>query len=214
MPKLWSEAPGARAREISADAATLIWVGLWAALCSRLYSFLSGLAKAGRAIREGGAGLNAVGEQIGEALGHTPVIGHRVDELIRSAFSAVSERFVEVGGSLERIILIVAALLTLVVLAIALTVWLQRYLPWRLERLRTIGAAYHAIRLAPRAADPEMERLLASRALHRLTYRELLVHTPDPFGDWASGRYDRLAKAELASVGLRPGTGVRRSEGK
>jgi len=211
MPKLWSEAPGARAREISADAATLIWVGFWAVLCSRLYAFLAGFAKAGRAIREGGAGLNATGEQIGEALGRTPVIGHRVDELIRSAFSAVSERFVEIGGSLERIILIMAALLALVVLAIALTAWLQRYLPWRLERLRTIGAAHRAIRLAPRAADLEMERLLASRALHRLSYRELLVHTPDPFGDWASGRYDRLARAELASVGLRPGTGVRRS---
>src|SRR2546426_2601392 len=99
MPKLWSEAPGARAREISADAATLIWLGVWAVLCSRLYAFLAGLAKAGRAIREGGAGLNATGEQIGEALGRTPVIGHRVDELIRSAFSAVSERFVEIGGS-------------------------------------------------------------------------------------------------------------------
>src|SRR2546425_5235 len=123
MPKLWSEAPGARAREISADAATLIWVGFWAVLCSRLYAFLAGLAKAGRAIRE----------------------------------------------------------------------------------------AHRAIRLAPRTADLEIERLLASRALHRLSYRELLVHTPDPFGDWASGRYDRLARAELASVGLRPGTGVRRS---
>ncbi len=213
MPKLWSEAPGARAREISADAATLIWVGFWAVLCSRLYAFLAGLAKAGRAIREGGAGLNATGEQIGEALGHTPVIGRRVDELIRSAFFAVSERFVEIGGSLERIILIMAALLALVVLAIALTVWLQRYLPWRLERLRTIGAAYHAIRLAPQAADSEMERLLASRALHRLSYRELLAHTPDPFGDWASGRYDRLARAELASAGLRPSSGRRRSQG-
>src|SRR2546426_10083327 len=99
MPKLWSEAPGARAREISADAATLIWVGFWAVLCSRLYAFLAGLAKAGRAIREGGVGLNATGEQIGEALGRTPVIGHRVGEMIRSAFSAVSERFVETGGS-------------------------------------------------------------------------------------------------------------------
>src|SRR2546425_10366320 len=98
MPKLWSEAPGARAREISADAATLIWVGFWAVLCSRLYAFLAGLAKAGRAIREGGVGLNATGEQIGEALGRTPVIGHRVGEMIRSAFSAVSERFVEIGG--------------------------------------------------------------------------------------------------------------------
>src|SRR2546428_6571469 len=99
MPKLWSEAPGARAREISADAATLIWVGFWAVLCSRLYAFLAGLAKAGRAIREGGVGLNATGEQIGEALGRTPVIGHRVGEMIRSAFSAVSERFVEIGGA-------------------------------------------------------------------------------------------------------------------
>src|SRR3989475_4409404 len=109
MPKLWSEAPGARAREISADAATLMWVGFWTVLCPRLYAFLAGFAKAGRAIREGGAGLNATGEQIGEALGRTPVIGHRVDELIRSAFSAVSERFVEIGGAPPRIILIKTA---------------------------------------------------------------------------------------------------------
>src|SRR2546428_5053307 len=109
MPKLWSEAPGARAREISADAATLIWVGFWAVLCSRLYAFLAGLAKAGRAIREGGVGLNATGEQIGEALGRTPVIGHRVGEMIRSAFSAVSERFVEIGGCLRTKNLIIVA---------------------------------------------------------------------------------------------------------
>src|SRR2546428_10768533 len=136
MPKLWSEAPGARAREISADAATLIWVGFWAVLCSRLYAFLAGLAKAGRAIREGGAGLNATGEQIGEALGRTPVIGRRVDELIRSAFSAVSERFMEIGGSLGRIIPLMAALLALVGRAIALTVSPQPDRPSRLERLR------------------------------------------------------------------------------
>src|SRR2546426_11952315 len=109
MPKLWSEAPGARAREISADAATLIWLGVWAVLCSRLYAFLAGLAKAGRAIREGCAGLNATGEQIGEALGHTPVIGRRVDELIRSAFSAVSERFVELGATPDSVALMLAS---------------------------------------------------------------------------------------------------------
>src|SRR2546425_5732182 len=128
MPKLWSEAPGARAREISADAATLIWVGFWTVFCSRLYAFLAGFAKAGRAIREGGAGLNATGEQIGEALGRTPVIGHRVDELIRSAFSAVSERFVEIGGAPPRKLLIIAAPPPLVVLAGSLTPLLQRHL--------------------------------------------------------------------------------------
>src|SRR2546428_1934516 len=134
MPKLWSEAPGARAREISADAATLIWLGVWAVLCSRLYAFLAGLAKAGRAIREGGAGLNATGEQIGEALGHTPVIGRRVDELIRSAFSAVSERFVEIGGSLERIILIMGAPPPPAGVVVALAPWVPPGPPPRVGR--------------------------------------------------------------------------------
>jgi hypothetical protein len=42
------------------------------------------------------------------------------------------------------------------------------------------------------------------RAVTRLDYTDLLEFTPDPLGDWANGRHDRLARAELASVGLRP----------
>jgi len=52
-------------------------------------------------------------------------------------------------------------------------------------------------------SDDAMQRALAFRALNRLPYPELLEHTADPFGDFAAGRYDRLARAELASVGLR-----------
>ena len=42
------------------------------------------------------------------------------------------------------------------------------------------------------------------RAVTRLDFPTLLEYTSDPLGDWASGRHDRLARAELASVGLRP----------
>ncbi len=42
------------------------------------------------------------------------------------------------------------------------------------------------------------------RAVTRLDYSTLLEYTPDPLGDWVRGRNDRLARAELASVGLRP----------
>jgi hypothetical protein len=49
-----------------------------------------------------------------------------------------------------------------------------------------------------------IERALAMRAVTRLDYSTLLEYTPDPLGDWATGRHDRLARAELASVGLRP----------
>jgi hypothetical protein len=80
--------------------------------------------------------------------------------------------------------------------------WLMRYLPWRAARLATVRSAHRVIRrgdLSPAA----MQRALASRALNRLPYPDLLEYTGDPFGDFAAGRYEGLARAELASVGLR-----------
>ena len=86
--------------------------------------------------------------------------------------------------------------------------WLNRYLPWRLAKWRRLNAAATAIRGSRQKSRklipaPEMETLLASRALHRLEYDELLEFTPDPFGDWLAGRHERLAEAELDRVGLR-----------
>jgi hypothetical protein len=72
-----------------------------------------------------------------------------------------------------------------------------------MERLRRVRSAHRAIRKAPET-DAGIERTLAMRAMARLDYDTLLDFTPDPLGDWTSGRHDRLARAELASVGLRP----------
>ena len=65
-------------------------------------------------------------------------------------------------------------------------------------------AAHRAIRTIPGLADPSVERVLALRAVTRLDYATLLEYSPDPLGDWTNGRLDRLARAELASEGLRP----------
>ena len=56
---------------------------------------------------------------------------------------------------------------------------------------------------APGVTRESIDRLLASRALHRMSWEELLVHSRDPLGEFAAGRYKALAKAELESVGLR-----------
>jgi hypothetical protein len=112
------------------------------------------------------------------------------------------------GTDLERLLIVVAALLGLLVVAVALAPWLNRYLPWRVARWRRLNAAARVIRRRKVANsepldDAELARILASRALHRLEYDELLEFTPDPFGDWAAGRHDRLMQAELDRVGLR-----------
>jgi hypothetical protein len=203
--KFWSEVPSARIREVVADVATWAWVSLWAVIAFRLYSTLAGYAEVGRAIGRGGANIQAAGDSVGNSLGGLPLVGEQVSGLTRSAFGAAGEPFVFVGGQLEQLLLIIAALLGILVLGVTLVPWLSRYLPWRARRLYELRTAHRVIRKATRdVPEATIQRLLASRALHRLTYGELLDHSPDPIGDFATGRYDRLARAELESVGLRP----------
>ena len=95
-----------------------------------------------------------------------------------------------------------AAVITLLVLAVPLVPWLSRYLPWRVRRLRRVRAA-HRVARSRSVPPPVAEKILAARAVYSLDYQTLLEYSPDPFGDFAAGRHDRLARAELAGVGLR-----------
>lgn len=203
--KFWSEVPRARAFEMAADIATWIWVSIWVVIAWRIYSTLAGFAEIGRAIERGGMNIQAAGTQVGETLGGVPLLGEQLRTLSGSAFGAAGQPFVFVGDELEELLLLIATLLGILVLGITLIPWLSRYLPWRARRLYELRTAHRVIRVAPRdVPKPIIERTLAGRALHRLTYGELLEHTPDPIGDFTSGRYDRLARAELEQVGLRP----------
>ena len=204
MVKIWSETPAAQAREVAADIATLVWVVFWGALGWQVYSVLAQFAEAGRVIRGGGRNIGRAGEELGSALRDTPLLGEQLDDAARRSLAAAGQPFVQFGTELESLILILAAVLGALVIAVPLLPWLFRYVPWRWERLQRLRAAHRAIRRAPtHLADPQVKRLLASRAVHRLDWEELLEYTPDPLGDWAAGRHDRLVQAELASAGLR-----------
>jgi hypothetical protein len=216
---IWSERRGPRLREMTADAATIAWIGLWALLGIRLYLRLAELAGAGRLIRDGGNRLLATGGQVAAAVEDIPLVGAGAAGRIRDAFGATAQPVIAFGSDLERLLIIIAGLLGLIVVAIAVVPWLNRYLPWRLARFERLNAGARVIRpaaIAGGASLPaaELDRLLASRALHRLEYAQLLEFTPDPFGDWAAGRLDGLVQAELESVGLAvpvpPGRGARR----
>ena len=205
MPKIWSELPGARLREILADVATAAWLWFWGGVVLGLYNLLAGFRTVGETIREGGANVTSAGLDLSTALEGVPLVGENVAGLTRRAFAGAGQPFVDFGTELERFVIVVAATLAFLVALVTIGPWLTRYVPWRAERLRRLRAAHRVIRVAPDVRPPEIERILASRALHRLSYPELLEWSPDPFGDWAAGRHDRLARAELASVGLRPG---------
>lgn len=203
MIKLWSELPGARSKELIADVATLIWVVFWGNVVWQLFQFLSSFAQAGRSVQAGGRTMVQGGRDLGESLSGLPVVGSQVRDIARDAFAGAGTPLVSFGSELERFIFVIAFALAALLAIVTLQPWLSRYLPWRLGRLRRMRAAHRAIRTGSDLADADTRRLLAMRAVSRLDYADLLEYTPDPLGDWASGRHDRLARAELASEGLR-----------
>jgi hypothetical protein len=204
MLKFYSEVPSARIREMLADVSTWVWVAFWTVVGLRIHDAISAFAEAGRVLRAGGENIEAAGAQLGGSLAGLPLVGAGVDELARRTFETAGEPFQYVGGELESLLILIARLLAILVVAVFLVPWLMRYVPWRASRLATVRAAHRAIRRAPvDVSAATMQRELATRALNRLSYPELLEHTPDPFGDFAAGRFDRLVRAELASVGLR-----------
>jgi hypothetical protein len=204
MIKIWSELRVARVKEQVADLATLLWVAFWGNVVWQLFQLLAGYTEAGRTIRSGGESMAQSGRDLGDSLAGLPFVGSQVRGIARDAFAGAGRPLSDFGTQLEQFIFVVAVVLALLLALVTLAPWLSRYLPWRWARLRRVRAAHRAIRTAPDVGDDSIERALAMRAFTRLDYATLLEFTPDPFGDWVSGRHDRLARAELASVGLRP----------
>jgi hypothetical protein len=200
--KIWSEVPSAQSREVIADAATALWVIFWAAIAIQLYSVLSGIARAARLIHDGGVNLRAAGADIGANASGVPVVGPELSGVVRNSFTAAANPFVDFGTELETLGFVLAVVISLLVLAVPLVPWLFRYLPWRVARLRRVRAA-HRVTRSPSLPSGFAEKMLASRAVYGLDYQTLLDYSPDPFGDFAKGKYDRLAAAELATAGLR-----------
>ena len=204
MIKLWSELRVARSKELTADIATIVWVVFWGNIVWQLFQFLSSFAQAGRTVQDGGQSMVQSGRDLGESLAGLPVVGSQVRDIARDAFAGAGRPLSAFGVQMEQFIFVVAIVLALVLALVTLEPWLVRYLPWRWGRIRRLRAAHQAIRTGPDLTDATVERILAIRAVSRLDYSTLLEYSPDPLGDWAAGRHDRLARAELASVGLRP----------
>jgi len=203
MIKIWSELPAARLKEQIADIATFAWVAFWGSLVLQLYRFLASFADAGRLIHDGGQTLTQGGRDLGDSLRGLPVVGEQVAGLTRDTLGGAGRPLSDFGTELEAFILVIATLLALLFALVMLVPWLYRYVPWRVQRLGQVRTAHRAIRRAG-VSDARVEKVLAMRAVSRLDYATLLRFTPDPMGDYATGRHDRLARAELASVGLSP----------
>ncbi len=182
------------------DALVVLWVVLFVYLGSVVTDEVNDLTELSRTVSTAGQAV----EDSGRALGSIdiPVVGSLLDSSsgqISDAGGSVIAGAESSRQTIERI----AILLGVLAAAVPILPVLLYYGPPRLGRGLEVRAANETVRAGE--GDPLLERFLAERAVHSLSYRELRRISAEPWRDIAEGRFRDLAAAELRRVGARPG---------
>ncbi len=182
------------------DVLVVAWVLLWIAAgiavadtVGELRSLSDTAADTGRAITGSAETLKSVGD--------LPVVGGGIDDAageIRNAGEDITRQGEDARNEIERLALLLG--LSVALIPILPVLWV--YLPPRVARERERHALTRL--LANGRGDAAFERLLAGRAAHNLSYRQLRGISDEPGRDLEEGRYEELARAELHRMGLPP----------
>jgi hypothetical protein len=197
--KLYAEKPGPALRQLITDALVVLWVYVWVRLSMGLYDTIEKLAVPGQKLE--GAG-NRLAEQFRDAGGkvrRVPIAGDDLAGPFNRAGDAATE-VADAGRQQQEIVHQVALVTSIALLVATLGVVALFWLP---RRLRWIERASAAARIRGGAAGKD---LLALRALATQPLEKLAALDPDIAAAWRRGdadAVDRLAKLELAGVGLR-----------
>lgn len=189
--------PGGR-RVLIVDAVLLAWTIAWIVIAVNVSSQVHGLSELSGTVAKSGQAIQASGALVGD-LARLPLVGSQIADAAQKVQAAGASA--EASGRASRGS--IQSLSTLLGFAIALipTVpLLALYLVVRVSRIRE--AIEIRRQLSLRWEDPGFQRYLARRALVNLPDRELRRFAPEPWRELETGRYTRLATAELHRLGV------------
>ena len=176
-----------------ADALVLAWVLVWAFAGYTAGRALDKVSEVTRSAEGAGAAVVRTGESIRDV--DVPVVGAAFKEAgdsVIDAGQAAQEQARDSGSSVRK----ASILLGLAVWLVPTLPLLFSYGPARVTRGRDTRALRLLVLDHPN--DPDLDRLLATRALAHLPYRRLRAMG----APWADGDHRALADAELAREGV------------
>src|SRR4051812_3584811 len=198
--RLYPDIPVRRANAVSRDAATLFALVLLALLGLWVYHAVDSLTILGRGVHDAGAAVQTGFTTAADKVDGVPLVGGSIAGGLRDAGNATGGNVADAGTRGEQRVHRLAILLGAIVFLLPAAMLLSRWLPQRLQQIRTLT---NAERVLATGGDEERRRLVAMRAAFALPYGTLLAHTRDPIGDLAAGRYDALVDAIAEDAGLR-----------
>lgn len=201
----YASTPAMRTRQIVGDVVVLLWVVFWIRVGMRLHDALQLFAEPGRRIADAGTSLSSNLRQAGDTVSGIPLVGDRVrDPFDRAGGAGTTLR--DAGLTQIDAVETVATGLSIIVAAVPISIVM---LVWLRSRLRFVRRAKEVAELL--ATSPNVEDLLALRALTLRRPTDVIAACPDAAGRWRAGDVTairELAELELRAVGL---TGAQRS---
>jgi len=197
--RIYSDFAGRRTRQIIADVAALVAIGLWIWFGVTVFHLVNGLASWGVQMEEAGAGFAGTMTDVGETLGGIPLIGPG----IRLPFDGASEAGAALeaaGRDQQEAVLQLATTLGIGIPLLPILTILALWLVPRILFIRRAGRAREVVK-----AGAGMD-LLALRALSTQRLSAIVDIDPDALGAWRRGDPEvvrRLAQLELRAAGVR-----------
>ena len=169
------------------------WLG-W-----KVYETVDRLTVLGEGVENAGSSIQDGFQSAADAVDRVPVVGDDLANGLTSGGQSTGGNLAQLGQDGQDQVQRTAVALGLVMFVVPVGFVLLIYGPLRWRQVRRLTAA---TRIFVDPTDPERRRLLAIRAAFGLPVDFLLQFTPDPIGDLAAGRLDRLVDAVLADAGL------------
>jgi hypothetical protein len=191
---------------VLADTIVSFWTVAWAYLGWLIYQTIMGLEVIADGIKNTGLTFNNWIAAFRAGIpGGIPILTKFLQDMADGLRHYSGEQLVAAGQNIHEAIFRVAIILALLVALPPILLVLLPYAGWRWRDMRETGAALAFVRIASMTGRADAARaVLAYRAVSSLSFRQLMSASPDPVGDLAEHRYERLADAMIRRAGLDP----------
>jgi hypothetical protein len=206
MLKIYPDRTWPALLRVLADTVVFLWAAAWAYLGWLIYQTVMGLEVIADGIKNTGMTFNQWIAAFRQAVpGGIPILTKFLQDMADALRHYSGEPLVSMGQNIHDAIIRVAIILALLVALPPILLVLLPYGGWRWRDMRETGAALAFVRIASMTGRADAARaVLAYRAVSSLSFRQLMSASPDPVGDLAEHRYERLASAMLRRAGLDP----------
>ena len=182
----------------SIDALLTLWIVVWAVLGIATALEIYKVARLADSAVNTTTALARTTEGF-KAVANVPLIGGGLSQVVEEVDALAEEANQDAIAT--RTSIKIVAVLSGIGIAIAPSLIVLLYLPWRLPWGRHVGSINKALAFNP--DDVALDRYLAARAMQSMTYDQVCVASSDPWAEIAAGTCRSLADAELDRLGIR-----------